>query len=239
MSEDNKNKPEEDKFISSYANLIGGVIFLMVVAYLYSPNIDRFTLGGPEEFGQFGDYVGGILNPIIGLITVILVYKTFNSQKSIERNSSLEQCFAFERAAQNQIALLMSEKFRIQIVTKFDNEKSESKIITCNVLEIFHEAEYINNSHLLDGIEKEVELVPRLDRDRLEKYFSVIHSAKWIYRELENISIEIRNVSTSHAIRTIYQGRTVDYKRAYEVMDYLSKYYSMWYKAKSKSECFC
>lgn len=87
MSEDNKNKPEEDKFISSYANLIGGVIFLMVVAYLYSPNIDRFTLGGPEEFGQFGDFVGGVLNPIISIIMISLVYHALKSQRKIEQDN--------------------------------------------------------------------------------------------------------------------------------------------------------
>ena len=34
-----------------------------------------------ESWGQFGDYVGGILNPIFGLISVVILSVTLNSQR--------------------------------------------------------------------------------------------------------------------------------------------------------------
>lgn len=34
------------------------------------------TAGGVEQWGQFGDYLGGVVNPIVGLATVVLVVIT-------------------------------------------------------------------------------------------------------------------------------------------------------------------
>ena len=33
-------------------------------------------MGGPAEWGQFGDYIGGVANPLIGIITAVLVVLT-------------------------------------------------------------------------------------------------------------------------------------------------------------------
>lgn len=73
--------------------LIGSLaITIIVVAviyfYLTSPNVDAGNWGGPEEFGQFGDMLGGILNPVFGFLTVILLIRTFkleSSKTSLER----------------------------------------------------------------------------------------------------------------------------------------------------------
>lgn len=34
-------------------------------------------LGTRGEWGQFGDYIGGVINPIVGLATVVMVVQTF------------------------------------------------------------------------------------------------------------------------------------------------------------------
>ncbi|MFM7853677.1 MAG: hypothetical protein ACKO96_17580, partial [Flammeovirgaceae bacterium] len=44
----------------------------------------------PERWGQFGDYVGGILNPIISLINLYLLYSIFKHQTS-ENQNAIEQ----------------------------------------------------------------------------------------------------------------------------------------------------
>lgn len=38
--------------------------------------VQALPFGGPGEWGEFGDYVGGLVNPVIGLATVILVVRT-------------------------------------------------------------------------------------------------------------------------------------------------------------------
>jgi hypothetical protein len=45
------------------------------------------------EWGQFGDYIGGILNPIFGLISVVLVAATLRSQTQAAARQAFENQF--------------------------------------------------------------------------------------------------------------------------------------------------
>jgi hypothetical protein len=42
----------------------------------------KFALGDPDSWGDFGDYFGGIVNPVIGIITVILVVRTLQATRA-------------------------------------------------------------------------------------------------------------------------------------------------------------
>jgi hypothetical protein len=42
----------------------------------------NFTLGDPNSWGDFGDYFGGVVNPIIGIVTVILVVRTLQATRA-------------------------------------------------------------------------------------------------------------------------------------------------------------
>lgn len=71
----------------SLLTLIGSIsIAIVTIAilclYLTSPNVDSGTRGGPEEFGQFGDMLGGTLNPILSFITIILLIHSLKEQRS-------------------------------------------------------------------------------------------------------------------------------------------------------------
>lgn len=48
----------------------------MVAVCTYAFFFHLQEIGGPEQWGQFGDYFGGVINPIIGLVTVILIVIT-------------------------------------------------------------------------------------------------------------------------------------------------------------------
>jgi hypothetical protein len=61
-----------------------------------------------EILGQMGDYFGGMLNPIVGIISVILLWLAYSAQKSeLEKTSA---------ALTEQIALSRDENSRVQIV---------------------------------------------------------------------------------------------------------------------------
>lgn len=52
---------------------------MLVIAY-----IARFSghpAGDPDSWGQFGDFVGGLLNPVVGSITIFLLVRTLVEQK--------------------------------------------------------------------------------------------------------------------------------------------------------------
>lgn len=66
------------------------VLIVLVIVYLAAPNILASELGGPEEFGQFGDYIGGLLNPTFGFLTVCLLLYSNKVQKNVSKLSEKE-----------------------------------------------------------------------------------------------------------------------------------------------------
>lgn len=63
-------------FILAAISIIG----FLIATYLRSPDVDMGVVGNRESFGLFGDYIGGILNPIFGFITVLLLLSTLRLQ---------------------------------------------------------------------------------------------------------------------------------------------------------------
>ena len=59
-----------------------------------------------SEWGQFGDFIGGIVNPSVGLVTIILLVLTLRSQEK-ELREQREQ-IAFQAAAQERQAYLQA-----------------------------------------------------------------------------------------------------------------------------------
>lgn len=44
-------------------------------------------VGGPEEWGQLGDYLGGLINPVVGIVTVVLVVMTLRTTRNEAREA--------------------------------------------------------------------------------------------------------------------------------------------------------
>ncbi|MNJ22681.1 hypothetical protein D3C77_170550 [compost metagenome] len=67
--------------MNKYIPVVLAVVFLSVVwgVYYYAFGSDFSTDQG--VWGTFGDYTGGILNPLLNFITIYLLIKSFNSQE--------------------------------------------------------------------------------------------------------------------------------------------------------------
>lgn len=53
------------------------VLFGVVLAYTIAFGVvSSLPFGGPGTWGEVGDYVGGLVNPVVGLATVVLVVRT-------------------------------------------------------------------------------------------------------------------------------------------------------------------
>lgn len=83
----NKFNQKIISFIEKY--ILSTVIFTLgslAIFYLSSNKIDNTSLGDTAAFGQLGDYVGGILNPIFGFITILLLIHNLKTQRAHEKS---------------------------------------------------------------------------------------------------------------------------------------------------------
>ena len=75
---------EDKKSTTSFYTLVGFIIAVVVAAafVVLSVYLTKFNgqLGNQELFGQFGDYLGGVLNPILGFATVVLLVVSLKLQ---------------------------------------------------------------------------------------------------------------------------------------------------------------
>lgn len=54
----------------------------------YAVYFTGYPAGGPESWAHFGDYFGGVLGPLIGMVTVYLVYRTLLVTRDLRDDSS-------------------------------------------------------------------------------------------------------------------------------------------------------
>ena len=72
-------------FLKKHKNIIGLIAFILLplvtigfyIRYFYKKDITQ----SPEIWGQFGDYMGGVINPIFGFISVVLLIYTIRQQQ--------------------------------------------------------------------------------------------------------------------------------------------------------------
>jgi fumarate reductase subunit C len=71
----------------------------------------------PEVWGQFGDFVGGLLNPIVGICTIILLIATLN----LSRVELKEARVAATKAANAQVKMEESMRTQLDIAQSQNN----------------------------------------------------------------------------------------------------------------------
>ena len=90
------------------------ISLLSLIAYIVQLHGNGWA-ESPDDFGVFGDYIGGVLGSLIALISIILLYRTYRTQLDItkkQENQLLIQQFesTFFELLRNQRTILMSCK---------------------------------------------------------------------------------------------------------------------------------
>ncbi|HID9088955.1 hypothetical protein [Enterobacter mori] len=62
-------------------------IVVVILAYVYNFNTGKGLSKSTEVWAQFGDYLGGVVNPILTFLSIVLLIRSVNLQR--EANSSL------------------------------------------------------------------------------------------------------------------------------------------------------
>jgi len=98
-------------------------IVFVVSTYIYTFNLPLST--NENTWGLFGDYIGGILNPSIGLLVFIYIVLSYNIQKKELKNASI----AFEK--QNY------DNHFFQLLNNFKTHVNDLKYLTYKGSDIF------------------------------------------------------------------------------------------------------
>ena len=76
------DNPEVPKLLELTWALPAAVAMFAVAITLYALNFGGYDISdSPEQWGQLGDYLGGLVNPFIGLITVLLLVSSLRQNQ--------------------------------------------------------------------------------------------------------------------------------------------------------------
>lgn len=148
---------EDKKSTTSFYTLVGFIIAVVVAAafVVLSVYLSKFNgeLGNQELFGQFGDYLGGVLNPILGFATVVLLVVSLklqmnelalarkemmaaNVEASLSREAMQAQVAHLDKEAKlnelNRIMVDLRTQFKSFTSTKLFDDPSLYKAIFSN-----------------------------------------------------------------------------------------------------------
>jgi hypothetical protein len=122
---------EFDRFLTKVMYAVGGAAWLVVVAYFLKFR-GRPLSSSPEDWGTFGDYIGGLLNPIVGLATVALVIFSITIQRREMRTTVLEMKAANEstnRIGFEQALFAWLENYRSLVHEIRDDEGNSGRAV--------------------------------------------------------------------------------------------------------------
>ncbi|MFN3437870.1 MAG: putative phage abortive infection protein [Acidovorax sp.] len=103
MTKENQTEPFSDDEFPDFLLKIGLAVFvfaILVVSVFAFKFSNQPISDSAGDWGTFGDYVGGLLNPAVGLATVLLVIISIVTQRKELRASLKEMKAANEAAAQ-------------------------------------------------------------------------------------------------------------------------------------------
>ncbi|EKI0758133.1 hypothetical protein ACVYFZ_12405 [Vibrio cholerae] len=102
----NGNEEKTDR-LDTLSNIVIGVgvfcVLLVLAAYLI--NFHSYDLSkSPSQWGAFGDFLGGVLNPILSFLSLILVLVTIRQQKISLQQTSKQIKMSFDEMTKSVIA---------------------------------------------------------------------------------------------------------------------------------------
>ncbi|ELE9727563.1 hypothetical protein HCH39_05475 [Enterobacter kobei] len=166
-------KAEKKTLIFSVTILVTGVI-LVVWNYVHRLSLSS-TLKDPANFGVLGDYLGGTLNPLISLVTLFYLIRTYLSQKKelsesgavAQKTAKIQLMNTLISASYEKIALYRGE---MEGVTRAMNSPGGGRSFTAMDGNVYYSdsAQKVYRQKMADKIKPEL--------DRIDKYLSKIES---------------------------------------------------------------
>lgn len=103
----NNTEQNETRYLDSVTNYVVaiGAISAFVAIALYAFNFHKYDIStNTSDWGTFGDFLGGVLNPILSFLSLILVLVTIKQQKISLEQSSEQMQLSFDEMTKSVIA---------------------------------------------------------------------------------------------------------------------------------------
>jgi len=213
------------------------VLFIVITVFLSSDQVDSSAFGGPESFANFGDYIGGVLNPFFGFMTICLLVYSIQLQLN-ELRISTEELRRSTKAMERQVRITRNEYERTQLVDMMEdgyrriNELFEREFYkyvfefhsngnrvssTVNSFAAIRALKGGSLSAGIDSIAKDLRLAFLDGSDRSEEIFKVVSELSVEIDRVEVMTDEILKIIKSSSIKTLWVERLMHlYKKAYK-----------------------
>jgi hypothetical protein len=213
----------KNQFISLFPY---GIIMVYAISMLI---IYFYKFHGPissskEDFGLFGDYIGGVLNPLISIITILYVIRSFKEQqsekndivklnrerelieelrhfqKNLERFLDKKSSHLEYRIYENKV--VMSAYLKWKILDEW-NQSMPYSMEDFNFLKEYIEANFYNNYPLT-----------QFNPEKIKAYInSPINKIQWIeYGFALQLCAEIKSLNPKSTALKIFDYKTSLYK---------------------------
>ncbi|HIC8603685.1 TPA: hypothetical protein ACW7U9_001872 [Citrobacter freundii] len=123
--------------------------------YWFKLELDFHISKSPEVWGQFGDFAGGLINPILGFITVvILIITSLYQQKQYERLERREKNKIFDDRFYGMISYQrdFANDFKCKLPSGVDANVKELTIYVEGVFFDTDDHSYLNDDKFKDSI---------------------------------------------------------------------------------------
>ena len=120
--EESNDKDPMNRYI--WAAAVCAVLVLAVYTWRFYGR----SMGEPAEFGAFGDFVGGVINPLLGFITIWLLVRSLKVQtremgySRDELELTRNEMERGNRIYENQVVLQSRQNLREQLQNEFDRQ---------------------------------------------------------------------------------------------------------------------
>ncbi len=124
--EESNNKDPMNHYI--WAAAVCVVLVLAVYAWRFYGR----SMGGAAEFGAFGDFVGGVINPLLGFVTIWLLVKSLQFQRD-EVGATRDELALSNKIFESQMTLQRRQNLREQLKGEFQERLDDFSFLYAHV----------------------------------------------------------------------------------------------------------
>ena len=119
-------------FVTTYGGTFAPILFGLtgaILLSLYAFKMHRHPISDDvEHWGQFGDFIGGVMNPLIGLVSLLAILRSLDAIKVSKKNSeafAIQFCLGILNENGNKQKL---QAFHNILVGYIDAHQPETKL---------------------------------------------------------------------------------------------------------------